>query len=57
MGFRIEGIKDKNGYGDTDRKMARVLRMARTQEEADQIARDYGLKDCKDAVKWLRERS
>jgi hypothetical protein len=54
MGFRIEGVR--NGYGHADRKMSNALRSARTQEQADQIARDNGLKDCKDAVQWLRER-
>jgi len=46
-----------SGYGKQDRRMARALRSAGTKDEADEIARDNGLKDAEDAEKWLRERS
>lgn len=49
--------RNDNGYGDQDRRMAGALRNAGSTEEADQIARDNGLKDAKDAVNWLEGRS
>jgi hypothetical protein len=49
--------QDENGYGLEDRVLADDLRKASTREEADRRAREDGLKDADDAVKWLKDRS
>jgi len=46
-----------SGYGDSDQRMADALRSAGSKQEADQIARDNGLRDAGDAADWLEERS
>jgi hypothetical protein len=46
-----------NGYGAADKKLAAALRGAKSQKEADQIARADGHKDANAARGWLRGRS
>lgn len=57
MGMFSRPSESENGYGEQDERMADALRSAGTAGEADQIARDNGLKDAEDAMNWLRERS
>ena len=49
--------QNPKGYGELDRRLARKLDKAKSEKEADRIARDEGLEDAEDARKWLRERS
>lgn len=49
--------RDSAGYGTKDARLARDLRAAKNEAEADKAARKDGHKDAKAARGWLRDRS